>query len=130
MNEINEILHTMQARCDGATKGPWNADVDDDYLHQRLVVTPDDTHIVAESRSVNRDVANSAKNFSFIAHARTDTPHLVAALREAVGALEGLHEYWNRDPNENAMHDACENTIEVADRTLATIAKLLKGEKP
>ena len=89
-NAAKSYIEAVMARADGATPGPWKADVDDDYLYQRLVVTDDDTHIMAESLSVNRDVKNSAKNFAFAAHARQDIPNLAKMLLRAIAALESI----------------------------------------
>ena len=101
-----------------------------EQIPKQATVSADDENLSRAYLDAMAQLDKAEKMRDVASCARTDEPNLIAALREAVVALEGLHEYWNRDPNENAMHDACENTIEVADRTLATIAKLLKGEKP
>lgn len=44
-----------------------------------------------------------------------------ALLREAKDDFAHLVEYWNRDRNDKAMHDACWHTIEVAEIWVARI---------
>lgn len=39
--------------------------------------------------------------------------------QELVGALKCIAEYWNRDPNTEAMQDACWNSIHIAEAALA-----------
>lgn len=45
------------------------------------------------------------------------------ALRERIANLEGamtnISEYWNRDRNDEAMHDACWHAVETALNALA-----------
>ncbi|MGE3449009.1 MAG: hypothetical protein AB7H92_15680 [Microbacteriaceae bacterium] len=74
---MTDYLAKVQARADAAPHGPWRWDVSDDRRwvditapgYDRVVVTTHDD-----------DLAD------FIAHARTDVPRLVAAIR-AVEAL-------------------------------------------
>ena len=52
--------------------------------------------------------------------------HREEAQAELVEALESIAEYWNRDRNDAAMHDACWHAIETAETALAAF----KGEQP
>ena len=49
-----------------------------------------------------------------------------AKLAIAMDALRGIEEYWNRNPNERAMQDACDHAVETASTALATINELEK----
>ena len=71
MNRLNEI----EARANAATEGPWEASMD------RVEHTGDSQYAVAY------DVARE-EDAEFIAHARTDLPRLLAAVR----AVEAVHE--------------------------------------
>lgn len=77
MNRLDEI----EARANAATEGPWNADgfADGDTISLD-VYAPGAAHAVA------RDI-RSHSDADFIAHARTDVPALVGALRAVLAAL-------------------------------------------
>ena len=72
-------LAEMQARCEAAAPGPWGyGDFDD----ERLVYEEEPQQSAAIAMLVESHVQNrSEANGSFIAHARTDMPKLIAALR-------------------------------------------------
>lgn len=48
----------------------------------------------------------------------TETP-VVAGCGELVEILESIRDYWNRDRNDSAMHDACWYAINAADEAIA-----------
>lgn len=78
-------LDEVEARCNGATKGPW--EVGDEsaasfYEGDDVVVHPAWT--VIASREIYRDDSKAAEkraNMRFIAAARTDIPRLIAMVR-------------------------------------------------
>ena len=55
------------------------------------------------------------------------TAPLIEALEQAREALESISEYWNRDRNDMAMHNACWHAINTANDTLAAIAAAGRG---
>ena len=87
-----ERLDEIEARANAATTGPWSHCLDE--LRNRTAV-----HRIGSSE-VNADVAFTYRDrdgrgpgmqdAEFIAHARTDVPRLVAALR-AVDEVSRLH---------------------------------------
>ena len=62
----DEQLQEIQARCEAATAGPWHREGD----------------AIAETDNYELGVVPYLPDAEFIAHARTDVPALVAALRE------------------------------------------------
>lgn len=46
---------------------------------------------------------------------------LRAQVEQAREALEGIAGYWNRDRNDEAMHDACWHAIETAEAALQAL---------
>ena len=82
MNRLNEI----EARANAATPGPWEAGCNDRHMHY---VTTENEEFC---QTYGPELYDSQGFFSdadteFIAHARTDVPALVAALR----AVLNLH---------------------------------------
>ena len=81
MNRLNEI----EARANAATEGPWETE----HHYNRLT----GEHVVSEIPRVAECMGNGdggldyKEDAEFIAHARTDVPALVAALR----AVLNLH---------------------------------------
>lgn len=88
-------LDAIETRANNATRGPWHADfvvdVDQDG-------TTELAHVIAPSEEVGPDaVAAVAINIArpdgtFIAHARTDVPALVARVRELEEENTGLRD--------------------------------------
>ena len=74
MTDPREALARIRAQADAATEGPWEASMD------RVEHTGDSEYAVAYDVAREEDV-------EFIAHARTDVPALVEALR----AVLNLH---------------------------------------
>lgn len=74
-----EWLDAAQARADAATKGPW------EYAAETEEIVSPDGGIV-EMTWPGRNRANA----TFIAHARTDAPALVAALRAVLDEVDRL----------------------------------------
>lgn len=76
MNRLNEI----EARANAATPGPWEAGCNDRHV---LYVTTENEEFCAEHGPELYDSQGffSDDDTEFIAHARTDVPALVAALR-------------------------------------------------
>lgn len=98
-------LDEMQARCDAATPGPWKlrAEHYDDWgtirsgdgmpvasAAMEAVIGDWREHASTHGNSKQWDAGppQVAKNGAFIAHARTDMPRLIAALRVAMEGLE------------------------------------------
>ena len=110
----NGELDAMQARCDAATPGPWRLIGDSFDPPEWFVVTEDGCEVIlgpTDAMPVN-------SNAEFIAHARTDTPRLIAEVRrlraeadELFSALTGLealltaHE-WGDGPARRAAQAA------------------------
>ena len=56
-----------------------------------------------------------------------DPAAYVAAFEAMVEALESIGEYWNRDRNDAAMHDACWHSINTAEDALQA-ARIARGD--
>lgn len=89
-------MNDIAARCEKATAGPWQV------LTEELVeaawinaATADDDLPIAlfDFRSADENKANA----EFLAHARTDIPRLLAALRSAHERIEHLLAANNRE---------------------------------
>lgn len=74
----NDRLDEIQARADAATRGPWSIWRSGTDYPQSVVANDDGLSLVAETFTGPQHPAADAE---FIAHARTDVPALVAALR-------------------------------------------------
>lgn len=100
MTQLDEIA----ARASRATKGPWK------LWCMQVVTDPagnsdiDDAQLIAHTAEPHRGLQTF--NAEFIAHARTDVPKLVAALRavEAVHTRVGLYELEDSCPNTDEKH--------------------------
>jgi hypothetical protein len=85
---INDILSAIEAREKDATPGPWVQDIDE-HTYARYVVHGERI-IVSESATSPSKQTGLIADWEFIAHARTDVPRLVKALRQAMDAID----YW------------------------------------
>jgi hypothetical protein len=56
---------------------------------------------------------------SRVSPSKRDIGFLIDANKVMREALESIAEYWNRDRNDSAMHDACWHAINTADEALA-----------
>lgn len=89
---MTDYLDEIQARADAATDGPW----EHVGSYGRIVSGP-----VQVCRAYGDD-GKATPDAPFIAHARTDVPRLVAALR----AVEALHTRVGSD-DQNGFCVAC-----------------------
>ena len=80
-------LDAIEARANAATKGPWAWQANDKGYPQQIVGNDDGLVLVAETFTGPEHFPAEAE---FIAHARTDVPALIAALREAQIKLNAL----------------------------------------
>ena len=87
------------------TPGPWFVK-DDPAL---MIVAREGCPVVAELCAIERSEGN--EEFA--------NASLIAAAPELYEALESIAEYWNRDRNEDAMHDACWHAVNTAADALA-----------
>ena len=78
---IDSILNEMQARCDKATAGPWTETRDG--MCARHYELPLLEAILGGETSPPIDRPLGQRNITFVAHARTDLPRCIKALREA-----------------------------------------------
>lgn len=103
-----EYLDAIEARATAATAGPWHWG-DGDMCHMAgNTIGPEINHVAA--------YAESPGDAEFIAHARTDVPALVAALRAVLGVEQDLARWaeanrsFSEDPSapphEWIYHDA------------------------
>ena len=109
MTDLDLDLDAIEARAAAATEGPWSRD-DEHSLSVAICYTP---HVWALAHS------GTEANAEFIAHARTDVPALVAALREARDEVEHLHaeamprfESWMADDNDRLRRERNEYLAE------------------
>lgn len=87
---IEAILTEIEARAKAALPGPWvDYMADGNSTVFREVTAPGDTE-QNFSAICDFNERGDWKTPAFVAHARTDVPRLVAALRVAVEALEQL----------------------------------------
>jgi hypothetical protein len=89
----DEELAGVEARANAATTGPWEWKVRDDSgplaMHSGDVIVFDDGTAWGEYGS---PMHNAAADATFIAHARTDVPALVAEVRRLRGLVRDA--YW------------------------------------
>ena len=84
MAKLTDLLDDIEARAEAATPGPW---VEEDKGASALVVEGTEGYSADGSCRAVAEEVYLAKDRAFIAHARTDVPQLVAALR----AVRELH---------------------------------------
>lgn len=111
-------LDEMQARCDAATPGPWKLKPVDD--HKRIIFGPNGNSWgtdVGEIDSDDADYDEAMRTAEFVSHARTDMPRLIAALRVAMEALDGIESGANSFPPHRSAREA-----------LARVAAILEGK--
>lgn len=94
MNEIETKLAEIQACADAATEGPWthrtNASDPMGFVEARIDGKPYGQEILGDDYFPE---LNKAADCSFIAHARTDIPALVKALKRAMEFMSGDWEF-------------------------------------
>ena len=102
-------LNAIEARANAATKGPWVWQANDDGYPQQIVGNDDGLVLVAETFIGPEHFPSEAE---FIAHARTDVPALVAALRAAetkLAAIRDLAHLWTASDNVDDLHTRVTN---------------------
>lgn len=116
---ISDRLDEIEARSDAANDGPWYAEsrnVDDPYSLTTVY------NVFHNGDTADRDLVAEVAydNAEFIAHARTDVPVLVAALRAVLDVCDGLEEAYRADTDqtyeyglEEAAHQI-RNAVEAA----------------
>ena len=96
------------------TPGPWKTAERAKGSNQGIVI-----------RSVNHDDGGSiAISLGYQSEECLANARLIAASPDLLDALISIKEYWSRDRNDQAMHDACWHAVETA---AAAIAKV-RGE--
>lgn len=88
------------------TKGPWKIDAGPNHYsirNQRGCVLTD-MRLPNNGVSIKEVDANA---------------HLISASPDMIATLENIVEYWNRDRNDSAMHDALWYIIGVAEQAIA-----------
>ena len=80
-------LDQIEARANAATKGPW-ATYRDGIASPAFVNAPSTAVCEIQSDSFVREPDQGDADGSFIAHARTDVPALVAALRAVMEEID------------------------------------------
>ena len=81
MTLTEEQIAEIRARAEAATPGPWRTEWSDRDAHYRIIFNEQGNWLaeVFEEEGDEGDPFDA----SFIAHARTDIPHLLAALEAA-----------------------------------------------
>jgi len=100
MPNLTEILDRIQAEADAATKGEWKEDGDGVTVGEDAIAS----------------CFQRAADVRFTAHARTNVPRLVAAMRVLVEAVERM----SRESMDETMGL-------VADETLGEAQAILEG---
>lgn len=128
MTPLETYLAAIQGRVDKATPGPWNAFDNGSWGGQGAGVQIGDHSpgwFVTEPPTDSEKAANSF----FIAHARTDLPKLIAALRVAVKELEFINTGHERDDDSFEAHYSNQMRLRAArlgsTKALAQIEKIL-----
>ena len=106
-------IAAIKARADKATAGPWDK------------VTPDDTRINSQSAEIAITLGNYETDWekmewdaSFIAHARTDIPALIAALEASEAARV------KAEQERNALKDALTNSCNLLENYIDTFGDM------
>jgi hypothetical protein len=83
-------LKAIEERCEKATKGPWELEVDTEYISpdepesgQLIFVTGLERSMFDTEWAEQVDWDKSLNNADFIAHSREDLPALLEAVKEA-----------------------------------------------
>ena len=86
---MSEYLGAVQARIEGATTGPWETRIND--LTDEVTVVHD-SEAVLQVAWIDSDYSDTwaMPDAEFIAHARTDLPRLLAAVRAVEEAMDDL----------------------------------------
>ena len=120
-------LDEMQARCDAATPGPWVQQCTPPGPHGQMIYrnavlcAEYPNHAICKRTTPADDGYDRRRSFDnmvFIAHARTDMPRLIAALRVAMAGLNGLAALGGGRSEGN-----CD-----AQRALARVTAILEGK--
>ena len=108
-----EQLDEIKTRASKATAGPWDK------------VTPDDTRINSQSAEIAITLGNYETDWekmewdaSFIAHARTDIPALIAALEASEAARV------KAEQERNALKDALTNSCNLLENYIDTFGDM------
>lgn len=123
---INDHLAEIEARARAATPGPWKTDeaYPDTFIwgpNQAMVCDHEYETGAIRMRGLGANLPIPA-NADFIAHARTDIPQLVAALRVAVEALTQI------PFEEDRCCSSCAEMGDQADAAVTRIEAALKGD--
>ena len=81
-------LSEIEARANAATEGPWAVVVEDGVILALVLTDEDDGLMFGDNGYDAPIVTETGEDADFIAHARTDVPALVAALRAVMEAIE------------------------------------------
>lgn len=127
MEHAANRLAEIQARAEKATDGPWlvGEEVDGVRAGRRTVIFADGA-LAVRRRVVTVDQTRphhepAERNIEFIAHARTDVPALVAALRAVLEACDELEA--------NIPYDNGNATANHAGRTIRRAIAAALGEE-
>lgn len=111
---ILEEIRRRQAVCAAATPGPWVSEIDQydghpdpDALRRDVMAGTNDDHrrvaVCEPEHSLDGGYDKMpTPNAAFIAHARTGYPETLAALADAVAALEKYAEAWGAEDGSEA----------------------------
>ena len=111
-----KYFEEIKAREQAATPGPWKHEYTTDgaYVH-------DGDAVICRCTQLGDDAA-------FIAHARTDTPALIAALREAQDENTKLISEVQNSHNEIALELACEDETNLCPYGIHGVRRLCAKE--
>lgn len=82
MSTKKDWVELAMERCEAATPGPWRA-VDGDDMEGAVIEKANDAEAEHMRRVAQADGYEENENADFIAHARTDLPRALAAVRAA-----------------------------------------------
>lgn len=106
---ISDRLDQIEQRAKGATEGPWEVLGDEDYGYE-VHGQREPSSIPGVWRPTEVCGPGQERNAEFIAHARTDVPALVAALRAVVGPHKPFPDHamgFRDDGTYGAIDPAC-----------------------